>query len=125
MKKFNQLSRIKKTESGATKDRDLDAERLEDLKQLGHTTKKWVHWTFRFLIIVGLAVFLPSLIFVIWPISYMELEYGSPWIPFQQWAISFLATARTAGIALLTIIVTDLLKRAFDFYKKSLYPDEK
>ena len=125
MKKFSELTKIAKTESSTGMERDPDAERREDLKQLGHTTKKWVHWTFRALAIVGLAVFLPLLVFVIGPVAFMELEYGSRWIPLQRWAISFLLTARTAGIALLTIIVTDLLRRAFNLYKKSIYSDEK
>ena len=124
MRKFKELSRITKAAGDPAKDRDLDAERREDIKQLGHATKKWLHWTFRIMVVVGLVVFLPFLLFAIGPVSYMELEHDSRWIPFQRWAVSFLSTARTAIIALLTIIVTDLLKRFFSLYRKSIYPED-
>ena len=102
---------------------DPDAVRTEDMKRLEHITKKVVHIIFRVLI-VGLVLFLLALFFLILPITAMTLEPYSRWLPFQRWAVAFLSTAGTAGIALLTVIITDLLKRAFDFFKKSVYPKE-
>jgi len=99
---------------------DPDAKRKEQLKSEEHRTKVLVHWIFRILI-VSAVIFLLVLFFVILPISEMYFKYYSFWYPFHRWSVAFLSTAGTAVIALLTLAVSDLLKRVFDHLKNRAY----
>ena len=99
------------------------AERIEDLRRAGHKTKMLAHWIFRLLLIFAVIILL-AVFFVILPISEMTLSAYSRLLSFQRWSIAFLSTAGTAGVALLTVIIADLMKKAFDFAKKHLYPPD-
>ena len=96
---------------------ELKTKRLEELDDATHKNTLWIHKVFRVLVISSI-LFLPVLFFVILPISQMTIDPNSPWKPFQDWSLAFLATSRTAGIALAALIVSDLIKRIFSYIVK-------
>ena len=100
---------------------DPENKRIEELKSAEHTTKMMVHWIFRILIIL-FVLFVISLFFFLLPMSQIELDETSRWIPMQRWTRAFLNSSGTAGIAILTVIATDLTKRGFDLLKRLVYP---
>jgi len=100
---------------------DPDSKRKEALKTEEHRTKVLMHWIFR-LLLIGMALFLIILFFVILPITEMSLNYGSVWYSFQRWSVAFLSTAGTAGIALLTLTVSVVLKELFERLKERVFP---
>ena len=125
MAKHNKFKNIATEKPKVSRDfgDDPDAKRKEDIKSAEHRTKLLVHWIFRILIVGG-VIFVLALFFFILPLSAMDLAYDNPLLPLQRWAVAFLSTAWTAGIALLTLVITDLMKKLFDILKKHVHPND-
>jgi len=89
----------------------------EEINQLRHRNSVMLYKLSPVLVIMGL-LFLVVLFFLILPISEMSLTYNNFfWEGFQEWARAFLQTSRTIGIALATLIVSDLLRKVYGLLK--------
>jgi len=96
---------------------DPDAKRKEELKDADHKNSLWLRKFFRPLV-VAMGMFLVVLYFVILPVSVMEFKNYNFWEVFGDWSRAFIITGRTTAIALATLVVSDLLKKLFDYIKK-------
>ena len=119
--KLNQLHAVVPNVSEVKEDPDntLEAEirrvKRENLKKL----YKALPWA------VGAGLtFLIALFFLILPVSEMELGHTGFIAWFRAWARAFVYTASTAGIAIATLIVSNLLNRLYAFIR-SFANDEK
>ena len=119
--KFNRIAEIKNPNIKKEYGEDPDNKRIEQLKSAEHTTKMMVHYIFRISIVI-FFLFVLALFFFLLPMSQLELSETSRWIRVQKWVRAFISSSSTAGIAILTVIATDLAKRTFDFFKKFVYP---
>lgn len=109
----------KKPENDRHFGEDPNATRKEELNTIKHRNVMWFYKWQPF-VLVGGALFLILLFFVIMPLaemfpeSTMPLEYKSFWEIFREWSRAFQVTGRTAFIALTTLVVSDLLKRLIE-----------
>ncbi|MCL2519922.1 MAG: hypothetical protein FWE37_02815 [Spirochaetaceae bacterium] len=103
---------------------DPDYGRKEAIKNAGHKTKLLLHRIHK-IAIIFILIFLPILFLFILPVSEMTFGDDKAQPFFQRWSIAFLSTSRTAGIALATVIMADLLKKFFDFAKKYANNEDK
>jgi len=98
---------------------DPDAKRKEEVKDAIH--KNWLlfhKWLPIFS--MGLLILLIILTFGILPISEMSTEFDNTWEVVVNYTQSFREVNRTIGIALATIIVSDLLKRLYEYIKENV-----
>ena len=105
---------------------DPDAQRKEARKKAWHLNILLLHWVARVLVI-GFVLFFLLLFFVILPVSQMTFDsYTSGFmLAFHEWSVAFVYTSTTAFIALATLIVSDLLKKFFDYLKPHINKKEK
>ena len=103
---------------------DPDSIRKEEKKEaLHHNWLLFQKWLPRFTI--ALIVFSVILFFIILPISEMSPEFENAWDVIQDYARAFIKTSKTAGIALATLLLSDLMKHLYDYIKKNaMFIDE-
>ena len=102
---------------------DPDAKRKEQLKDIKHRNSIWFYRSLPWIIWFFLA-FLVILFFIIFPLSEMSLDYNSAMEAIKDYCIVFLSTSKTIGIALATLIVSDIIKRIISYIKNQASNDE-
>ena len=98
-------------------DEEAKRKRDEELDVAKHKNQLALHKYIRPFAAVAVA-FLLLLFFGILPISEMRPTHTGAWDIIQDYARAFLSTGRTIGIALATLIVSDLMKRVYHYLKE-------
>ena len=113
MKKYSDIKATRPT-TYTNVGEDPDAKRKEERADAMH---KFIMWLYGALPLFTMLVFifLLLLFFVILPMSEMTLGYESFSQGFRDWTRAFIATASTAGVTLVTLIVYEIVKRTFKF----------
>ena len=117
MKKFDELSKIKKTEGATGPYKDPDSKlRRKQIAERSHKNMMiflaWVPW------LVGIFLLFLILLFIfILPLAEMTLDYDGFWDAVQDWARAFAITSRTLGAAIVTLAIPSVLKFAYVLVK--------
>ena len=107
---------VNKPEIHTSYGEDPDARREEEMKAIKHSNALLFHrWLPKFTIFA--FVFLSALIFVILPISEMSSEFENVWDVIRNYSSAFLTANRTIGIAIATLVVSNAMKRLYDYIK--------
>jgi len=123
MRKFNINNVDKPNVSSSTKEdpyasaTDKEKARIDEWEDAKHTLSLFLYkWVLRGIIVFGI-IFLPVLFLVIMPFSEIQLgaQSWSEWV--RNYSTAFVAALGSFGTTVVAIIVSEMLKRAYQLIK--------
>ncbi|MCL2168478.1 MAG: hypothetical protein FWB74_00470 [Defluviitaleaceae bacterium] len=111
----NDRSKFKKAEKPRKPSKQADPEGYRDLRNI-----LLLKWSYPILAVIAFLVLI-FVVFIILPFSEMEEGYYATYTGLQWWMLysrGFVSALSTAGIALLTIVVTKIFEKMYDEIKE-------